>query len=81
MLVQVQRNSLLPRVREPFFQQRGKGYAVDGLVQPLIDKAFPEQVAWQKVGFFGKVKRRIRMQGAQLRLEFLLQARFDGIGN
>ena len=68
-------------MRQPLFEQWRESPAGDCLMQPLINEGFPQVVARQQIGFFGKIERCFRMQSAQCRFEFLLQARFDGVDN
>ena len=68
-------------MRQPLFEQWRESPAGDCLIQPSINEGFPQVVARQQIGFLGKIERRFRMQRAQCRFEFLLQKRFDGVGN
>ena len=66
---------LRPEVRQPLFEQWRESPAGDGLMQPSINEGFSQVVARQQIEQF------FRRQRAQCRFEFLLQARFDGVGN
>lgn len=68
-------------MRQPLFEQWRESPAGDCLIQPSINEGFPQVVARQQIGFLGKIERCFRMQRAQCRFEFLLQTRFDGVGN
>jgi len=57
------------------------GAVVQALLQPVVDIGLQRRIARQQDGLVRPVERRLRMHRAQLRMQVLLQAGFDGVGD